>query len=260
MEKLIGRLHVMTEEEKDAIERLRSKCNSPGWNFEIVYKMLFRNRDPVNLFTDPQPAQEKAEESLHTHFPLAKPVRLIGRKRNISSLASDDETLYYIGKGSVFCNGKRDSCCCSEGHVKVMVEELFPHDGPLQKFGGQCHEEITSRVISPADALEWRQSLLRHVLKENVRTKTKPKGKQVSKQGGKENEVRKSTRKAIYSSKIVDILATGTDGSSKQTTVGAKRGRKRKVGAPVRTIEPTKPVTSVVERPGKRRTTKLALN
>jgi hypothetical protein len=145
----------------------------------------------------------------------------------------------------------------SAGCIEVMVEELFPHDGPLQKFGGDCHEELSAHVIQPHARLMWHQSLVRHMPKENIRTKAKQSSK-LPKKGGKENGVRKSTREPRYSSKILEIINHG--GLVGPSTGGAKRGRKRKGGKTGRTIEASKPVTSVVERPGKRRSTRLALN
>ena len=258
-----GKAHVVTDEDKQYVERLRKKCTStPAWNYERVYKSVFKDADPLKLFQQPLPRElspELVETTVHSQFKIAANVRIIGKRRNISPLASDDDNIYYIAKGSVLCSGIRTDCRCSESCIRLIVMELFPHDGPLQRFTGTCQEEIPTHVIRPDRTLEWRQSLVRLMPKENIREKTKPR-KTVSNKGGKENEVRKSTREPKYSSKIIEILDTGLDYSGKRTTVGAKRGRKRKVGAPVRTIEPSKPVTSVVERPGKRQTTKLALN
>jgi hypothetical protein len=128
----------------------------------------------------------------------------------------------YIYMGSIFCDGTRESCQCSEGYIRVMVEEIFQHDGPLQKFGGKFAEELSTHSINPeTPLLDWPQSLLRRVIKENTRTNTKP-----------QSRLKKKDTKV----------------------------RKRKGGKTGRTIEASKPVTSVVERPGKRRSTKLALN
>ena len=260
MERLIGKAYAITKEDRYYIERLRRKCTSTkSWNYERVYKVAFKGADPVGLFQQPVESAPRScqsiEESLHSKFPLAADIRLIGRRRNISASGSDDNNLYYIGKGSVFCSGTKKSCRCSEGYIEVMVEELFPHDGSLQKFGGESHEEISTQVIQPHSRLMWHQSLVRHMPKENLRTKAKQR-KKMSKDG-KENGVRKSMREPKFSSKIVEIINQGV--FARPPKGGAKRGRKRKGGAPVRTIEASKPVTSVVERPGKRRTTKLAL-
>ena len=247
----------MTDEERTAVEKLRKKCKSPGWNFQEVYKTTFSGRDPVQLFSQPQTAQGQREESLHRDFPIGKVVRLIGRKRNISQAASDDDNLYYIAKGSIFCSGTRESCQCSEGYIRVMVEEIFQYDGPLQKFGGEFADELPTHSINPEiPLLDWPQSLLRRVIKENTRTNTQPQSR--LKKKDREREVRKSTREPRYSSKILEIINHG--GLVGPSTGGAKRGRKRKGGKTGRTIEASKPVTSVVERPGKRRSTKLALN
>lgn len=260
MEKFKGVAYVVTDEDKASVEKLRKKCSSPGWNFERVYRTKFPNRDPVKLFQEIQPTeplQDRVEIKNH-QFPIATRIRLIGRRRNISPLAPDDQNLYYIARGSVMCNRTRDTCDCAEGFLRVMVQEIFPHDGPLQKYGGEVKEDLPAHVLKAHSSQLWQESLVRLVPKENIRTKTKP-GTKVSNKSGKENGVRKSTREPRFSSKIIDIINNGAH-SSKKTTVGAKRGRKRKVGAPVRTIEASKPVTNVVERPGKRRTTKLAVN
>ena len=261
-ERLIGKDHMLTKEDRYYIERLRRKCTSTkSWNYERVYKMAFRGADPVGLFQEPAESAPRSsqsiEENVHGKFPSATDIRLIGRRRNISASRSDDNGLYYIGKGSVFCRGTKKLCRCSEGYIEVMVEELFPDDGSLTKFAGDCHEEISTQVIQPHSLLMWHQSLVRHMPKENIRTKTKP-GTKVANKSGKENGVRKSTRPPRFSWKLMDITNNGVQ-SGKRPTVGAKRGRKRIGGAPVRTIAASKPVTNVVERPGKRRTTKLAL-
>lgn len=263
MEKFKGRPYVVQQEEKAIVHKVRKKCTCPGWNFERVYKMKFGNKDPVELFQETSmaepdaPIQGRVEERIHSQFPIATSIRLIGRKLNISPLAPDDENLYYIARGSVMCKGTIEACDCTEGCIRVMVQEIFPHDGPLQKFGGEIRYGLSTHVLQLHSANMWHESLVRLMPKENIRSKPKP-GKKSSKKGGKENKVRKSTRKAKYSSKIIEIINNG--GNSKPSNVGAKRGRKRKGGAPVRAIEASKPVTSVVERPGKRRTTKLALN
>ncbi len=260
MENVKGRPHVVQQEEKASVQKLRLKCTTPGWNFERVYKMKFGYKDPAKLFSMAEPdapIQGRVEERIHSQFPIATSIRLIGRKLNISPLAPDDENLYYIARGSVMCKGTKEACDCTEGCIRVMVQEIFPHDGPLQKFGGEIRYGLSTHVLQPYSANMWHESLVRLMPKENIRSKPKP-GKKSSKKGGKENRVRKSTRKAKYSSKIIEIINNGAN--SKPSIVEAKRGRKRKGEAPVRAIEASKPVTSVVERPGKRRTTKLALN
>jgi hypothetical protein len=264
MERFSGKAHVVTEEDKCYVERMRKKCTSTSdWNYERVYKLGCQGADPLKLFQQPaepiprNTSQEMAEKAVHSQFTIAADVKLIGRRQNISPLASDDDNLYYIAKGSVMCSGVRETCRCSEGCIRVMVVELFPHDSPLQRAGIECREEMVSnRVIQVENPLEWHQSLVRLIPKENIRKNAKP-NRASSKRGGKENQVRKSTRKSKYSSKIIEIINNGA--LSKQIKVGAKRGRKRKGGAIGRTIEASKPVTSVVERPGKRRSTKLAL-
>jgi hypothetical protein len=227
IEKFSGKGYVVTEEDKRYVERLRRKCTlTPAWNYERVYRMACKGNDLLKLFQQPvEPMTRNMSEdvvgnTVHSQFPLAAHVRLIGRRRNISPLAEDDDNLYYIAKGSVFCSGVRDRCVCPEGSIRVMVAEIFPHDGTLQRLGGQCDEQISTQVLEIDSPLAWHQSLVRLMPKENIRKKPKP-SKKSSKKGGKDNEV-----------------------------------RKRKGGA----IEASKPVRSVVERPGKRRTTKLALN
>ena len=262
MEKFNGVSYIVSEEEAGAVERIRKKCNSPGWNFEILYKMAYPNRDPMNIFASnltgvPSAQTDAQEQKMHPQFRIAADVRLIGKRRNISPLASDDHDLYYIAKGSVYCTGERKLCRCPEGCVEVMVQEIFPHDGPLQKYGGACHEELPTHVLELNNNQSWLVSLVRHAPKENVRTKTKQSGIG-PKKNGKENKVRRSTRQPTFSSKVLEIINTGVH--SRSAKVGSKRGRKRKGAGAARAIEASKPVTSVVERPGKRRTTKLALN
>jgi hypothetical protein len=253
----------ITDKDRWCIQRLREKCTTENWNYERVYNLAFHGADPANIFQKQAESMPRStckdvqEEKMHSQFRIAADVRLIGRRRNISPLASDDHDLYYIAKGSVYCTGERKLCRCPEGCVEVMVQEIFPHDGPLQKYGGECHEELPTHVLKLNNNQSWLVSLVRHAPKENIRTKSKQ-SDMGPKKVGKENKVRRSTRQPTFSSKVLEIINTGVH--SRSAKVGSKRGRKRKGGAPGRTIEASKPVTSVVERPGKRRTTKLALN
>jgi hypothetical protein len=263
VEKFNGVSYIVSEEEAAAVERMRKKCNSPGWNFETLYKKAYPNRDPMNLFAShltgaPLAQTDAQEQKMHTQFRIAADVRLIGKRRNISPLASDDDSLYYIAKGSVHCTGDRTLCRCSEGCIEVMIQEIFSHDGPLQKYGGACHEQLPTHVLKLHNTQQWNESLIRHAPKENTRKMTKQSHKCPTK-SGKENRVRRSERQPTFSSKVLEIINTGVHSGSAK--VGSKRGRKRKGGGgAARAIEASKPVTSVVERPGKRRTTKLALN
>lgn len=257
-ESITGRPHVTTSEEAHIVQKVRKKCTSKGWNFERLLRILV----PVgglDAFYGPQASKHsnpdnEPTERRHTQFPLSTKVRLVGKRKNISLEASHEgDDLYYIAIGSVMCDGSRGDCAYEEGHMPVMVTEVFPHDGPLQRVGGEYQDELSAIIIEVNKPLRWHQSLIRVAPQEHVREKTKKKtGK-----SNKENAVRQSTRPRQMSGIFREIL--NSRGKGKHSTVTGKRGRKENGGGKGPGIEASKPETEVVERPGKRRTTKITI-
>ena len=258
-EKISGKPKVATSREVEAIQKVRKKCTSKGWNFERVYKILVPHGDLERLCgpgktKHSNPTKEPSERQ-HTQFPIATKVRLIGKRRNISPTASEEcDTLYYIALGSVMCEGSRGNCTCQDGLMPIMVQQVFPHDGPLQMVGGQYQDELPTKVIEVNTPVRWPESLVRVAPEENIRAK----GKKKTTKSNKENTVRQSTRTRQMSGIYREILNMRGK-NNKHTPVAGKRGRKKNGGAKGPVLEASKPETEVVERPGKRRTTKITI-
>ncbi|KAI8114362.1 hypothetical protein M9434_002487 [Picochlorum sp. BPE23] len=258
-EKISGKPKVTTSREAAAIQKVRKKCTSKGWNFERVYKILVPHGD-LDRLCGPEkskhsnPTKEPSERQ-HTQFPIATKVRLIGKRRNISLAASEEcDILYYIALGSVMCEGSRGNCTCQDGLMPIMVQEVFPHDGPLQRVGGQTQDDLSTKVIEVNKPVRWHESLVRVAPEENIRAKSIKK----TSKSNKENTVRQSTRTRQISGIFREILNIRGK-KNKYTPVAGKRGRKKNGGAKGPVIQASKPETEVVERPGKRRTTKITI-
>jgi hypothetical protein len=109
-------------------------------------------------------------------------------------------------------------------------------------------------VIEVNKPVRWHESLVRVAPEENIRAKSIKK----TSKSNKENTVRQSTRTRQISGIFREILNIRGK-KNKYTPVAGKRGRKKNGGAKGPVIQASKPETEVVERPGKRRTTKITI-
>eukprot|EP00889_Picochlorum_renovo_P007220 jgi/Picre1/34250/NNA_001724.t1 len=227
-EKISGKPNkVTTSREAAAIQKVRKKCTSKGWNFERVYKILVPHGDLDRLC-----GPEKAKHSNPTKEPSER----------------QTHTVPNCYKGS------RGNCTCQDGLMPIMVQEVFPHDGPLQRVGGQTQDDLSTKVIEVNKPVRWHESLVRVAPEENIRAKSIKK----TSKSNKENTVRQSTRTRQISGIFREILNIRGK-KNKYTPVAGKRGRKKNGGAKGPVIQASKPETEVVERPGKRRTTKITI-